>query len=296
MSVNVIQYKYKLAWSYTVHFENYLEDFTMKLRNVIAAATAAVVGAAAMTATAGAYEAFLMYTDTNWGWGNWDAASFPAGNVDVTADGTYTVYVDSSMEAAQVEDEETGELVGSTATGAQVFCVDIDGVAADFGAGKGADGYEDLENTGAAKMAFAEAAGIEISNVVVTTTNSDGTTTDVPVDQSNIIFGDIEGNGKIRIEIYNAYGDTVNAPAVNVEDINFDEKLAVTFTISGIGGEAEASDEEAADDTAAEDTAAETTTTSADKGSPDTGVEGVAAVAGVAALAAGALIVSKKRK
>lgn len=52
----------------------------------------------------------------------------------------------------------------------------------------------------------------------------------------------------------------------------------------------------AADDTAADATDAPATTTGAEKGSPDTGVEGVAAVAGVAIVAAGAVVLSKKRK
>lgn len=255
----------------------------MKIRKMMAAAVAAVVGALAVSATAGAYEAFLMYTDVNWGWGCWNASEFPAGTVDVTTDGTYTVYIDNTISTATYEDEETGEDVASVATGATVFCVDIDGLAADYNAGKDAEGYEDCQ-TGADKMAFAKAAGIEVSDVKITTTSTDGTTTEVTVNQDNIIFGDIEGNGKIRIEIINAYGDTANAPAVNVDEINFDESISVTFTISGLGGS------DAADDTA-DDTA-----TTPDKGSPDTGVEGIAAVAGVAALAAGALIVSKKRK
>ena len=64
-------------------------------------------------------------------------------------------------------------------------------------------------------------------------------------------------------------------------------------------------DAPAADDTAADDTTAatadaeapaDTTTTAPSKGSPDTGVEGVAAVAGVAVVAAGAVVLSKKRK
>ena len=258
----------------------------MKLRKILAAASAAIIGAAAMTATAGAYEAFLMFTDMNWGWGCWSAAEFPAGTVDVAADGTYTVYIDSTLPASQVEDEETGEMVGATAMGAQVFCVDIDGLAAATNAGKDAEGYENCQ-TGADKMAFAKAAGIEVSDVSITTYNNDGTSTEVAVNQDNVIFGDIEGNGKIRIEIYNAYGDTVNAPAVDVNDINFNEKIAVTFTIAGVGG--------AAPEAPAEPEAP-ATTPDASKGSPDTGVEGVAAVAGVAALAAGALVVSKKRK
>lgn len=58
----------------------------------------------------------------------------------------------------------------------------------------------------------------------------------------------------------------------------------------------------AADDTAApaddatDATGADSTTASDSKGSPDTGVEGVAAVAGVAIVAAGAVVLSKKRK
>ena len=61
----------------------------------------------------------------------------------------------------------------------------------------------------------------------------------------------------------------------------------------------------AADNTAADDTAAPATadaeapaatTTTTEKGSPDTGVEGIAAVAGVAVVAAGAVLLSKKRK
>lgn len=66
-------------------------------------------------------------------------------------------------------------------------------------------------------------------------------------------------------------------------------------------------DAPAADDTAADDTAADAATADAEapadntatapsKGSPDTGVEGVAAVAGVAVVAAGAVVLSKKRK
>ena len=45
---------------------------------------------------------------------------------------------------------------------------------------------------------------------------------------------------------------------------------------------------------AAEDTAP--VETGADKGSPDTGVEGVAALAGIAVVAGGALVISRKRK
>lgn len=254
----------------------------MKLRKVIAGLAAATIATSAMAVIASAHEAFLMYTDANWGWGCWSASEFAAGTTDVTADGTYTVFIDSTLTTAQVEDEETGEMIGAAATGAQVFCVDIDGLAAATGAGKDAAGYEDC-TTGAEKMAFAKAAGIEVSDVIITTTSADGTTTDVAVDQSKILFGDIEGNGKIRIEIFNSFGDTVNDAPIDTTALAFDESLAVTFTISGIGGDA------------AVDTDAPATD-AGDKTSPDTGVEGVAAVAGLAVVAAGAVVLSKKRK
>ncbi len=67
------------------------------------------------------------------------------------------------------------------------------------------------------------------------------------------------------------------------------ESLAVEFTIEGLGG-ADAGDASA---DAVVDTNAATST---DKASPDTGVEGVAAVAGLAVVAGGALLLSKKRK
>ncbi len=259
----------------------------MKLRKILAAVAASAIATSAMAVAASAHEAFLMFTDSAWGWGCWNASDFVDGTTDVTTDGTYTVYLDSTLPAAQVEDEETGELVGAAAVGATVFCVDIDGLATAMNAGKGADGYEDCQ-TGADKMAFAKAAGVEISDVTITTTSADGTTTDVAVDQDKIIYGDIEGNGKIRIEIYNAYGDTVNDAPIDTTAIAFDESIAVTFTVAGIGG-----DDAAASDTVVDTDAAATGT---DKASPDTGVEGVAAVAGLAVVAAGAVVLSKKRK
>ena len=142
-------------------------------------------------------------------------------------------------------------------------------------------------------MALAQATGLKISDVVITATNTDGTSTDIAVDESKLYYGDIEGNGKIRLEIYNAYGETSKDAPIDAAGFSFDDSLSVTFTVSGTGLGA------AADDTATDATtgeAADDTATTPDKGSPDTGVEGIAAVAGVAVLAAGAVLVSKKRK
>lgn len=274
----------------------------MKITKILGAASAAVVSAAVLAASASAYEAFLMYADGTWAAKSMAADSEYATNCDVTGDGTYTV----KISGIEWEDEDTAEMVPATASGVTVFCVDIDGLANALGCGKDAEGYDALE-TEADKMAFAQATGLTISDVVVTCTSTDGSTVDVPVDSSKIYYGDIEGNGKIRIEIYNEYGDTKNDAPIDTSLVAFDDSLTVTFTVSGTGmGDAAAEDAtDAADatgtadatDAAADDTA-DTTSAAAgeDKGSPDTGVEGVAAVAGVAVLAAGAVLVSKKRK
>ena len=217
-----------------------------------------------------------------------DATSANATTADVTGDGTYTV----AVSGFEWEDEETAEMVPATANGATVFCVDIDGLANALGCGKDAEGYEGLQ-TAAEKMALAQATRLTISDVVITAINSDGTSTDIAVDESKLYYGDIEGNGKIRLEIYNAYGDTSKDAPIDPAGFSFDDALSVTFTVSGTGmGDAAADDNAATVDAEAPaDNAAATDS----KGSPDTGVEGIAVVAGVAALAAGAVIVSKKR-
>lgn len=264
----------------------------MKITKILGAASAAVVSAAVMAASAGAYEAFLMYASSDWSVQCMDATSANATTADVTGDGTYTV----SISGFEWEDEETAEMVPATANGATVFCVDIDGLANALGCGKDAEGYEGLE-TSAEKMALAQATGLTISDVVITATNSDGTTTDIAVDESKLYYGDIEGNGKIRLEIYNAYGETSKDAPIDAAGFSFDDALSVTFTISGTGmGDAAASDDNAADAATVDAAApADNAAASDGKGSPDTGVEGIAVVAGVAALAAGAVIVSKKR-
>ena len=221
----------------------------MKLKKLFAGVMASAVAATALAAAASANEAFLMYTDDEWAWGVWDAASCP-GTADVNGDGTYTVFVDSSIDAAKKEDPDTGDLVPATANGAMVFCVDIEGLSEDLGVGKGADGYEDLK-TEAEKMAFVKDKGIEITALSIKTYSADGTETDIPVDLAKLYYGDIEGNGKLRIEIQNEYGDTAKDPAIDKSLISFDDKIAVTFTIAGIDGAGAA---EEADDATVEET------------------------------------------
>lgn len=78
------------------------------------------------------------------------------------------------------------------------------------------------------------------------------------------------------------------------------ESMAITFTVSGLGSAAEEAAVETAavveETTTAPATGNTSTAASSDKGSADTGVEGVAVVVGLALLAAGAVVISRKRK
>ena len=265
----------------------------MNIKKIAAGFLAASVGTVALAASASAYTAEIKFADGSWSINSMgDQDLLEESNVvtaDVTADGTYTVSYGEVL--FQDGDEDYGVAEGIT-----VFCVDIDGLAEAKGAGKGAEGYDDLE-TAADKMAFAKAAGLNVSDVKVTLTDPDGQTTDVAVDQSKIIFGDIEANGKLRIEIYNEYGDSKNDPPVNKDDVTNAVTIAVTFTVSGVSDNAAPADNNASDDKNSDNNAAgDVSQPTDDKNSPDTGVEGVAVVAGLAVIAAGAVVVAKKRK
>jgi hypothetical protein len=118
-----------------------------------------------------------------------------------------------------------------------------------------------------------------------------------PVDDSNCFYSELleseDGYAQISFEDWSQGMAEFTMVSLNVLDKNGNSMIA----FDGDGNVIEATASSAAtDDTASSDTTATTTTTSADKGSPDTGVEGIAAVAGVAVVAAGAVVLSKKRK
>lgn len=274
----------------------------MKLRKIMAGIIATSVAGTMAVAASAQYDASVMYADADWYPSIMDATGhtegtdgtvteWTAGTAEVTKDGTYTVSI-ADIKASAV-DEETGEetMAAVQGEGAVVFNVDIADLGTALGIGKDCEGYDDLK-TGAEKMEFAKSKGINVTDVKISQTN-DGETTEIAVDSSKILFGDIEGNGKLRIELYNEYGDTKADAPLKVSDLFFNEKLEVTFTISGI--DAILGGNTTPDETEAPATDAPTTGDSS-KPNSNTGVEGVAAVAGVAVVAAGAVIVAKKRK
>ena len=58
---------------------------------------------------------------------------------------------------------------------------------------------------------------------------------EVSVTQSRIVVGDLEGNGRLRIELYNAWGPSVDSPAINPAHIIPEDELRIEFTLTGTG-------------------------------------------------------------
>ena len=194
-----------------------------KLLSTVMAAALALGGLALTPITAKAaedYTAFLMFTDNDWAFGNWDSALESATTKVSSEGGSFSV----TLNAAEVGGD------GSTgANGAQVFCVDIEGAQA----GLSADG-----------KTFA------VTDLSITT---DGSAVDV--DASKIKTGDIEDNGNFRIEIYNAFGAGTadDSPIGDAAAFTFADTLTVDFTLEVVDAPEE--DEASAVEVSTEQTA-----------------------------------------
>lgn len=51
---------------------------------------------------------------------------------------------------------------------------------------------------------------------------------------SKLVYGDIEENGNLRLELYNEWGASKSDPCVDPSTFSFSKSLAVTFTLSGV--------------------------------------------------------------
>ena len=120
-----------------------------------------------------------------------------------------------------------------------------------------------------------------------------------PVDDTNCVVDDYS-LVQIAVQEWSAGMSEITILGMNIKDasgnllMSWDANGNVTYNAAE-AAEAPADVETPADTTDTE-APADTTAPAADKGSPDTGVEGVAAVAGLAVVAAGAVVLSKKRK
>lgn len=163
--------------------------------------------------------------------------------------------------------------------------------------------------------------GAENATVTVSSIKADDR--DVAFDASKVFVGDNDSEaGTIKITLMNEWDENVKGnAAVDFNAVNGEEgfsKLSVTFAISEIPGasteapsteapstEAPATEAPSTEAPATEapsteapatSAAGDTNTTTPDKGNADTGVEGVAVVAGLAVVATLGVVIAKKRK
>ena len=281
----------------------------MNMKKLMAGAVASVMAVTSFATFASAEKVaedqfIIIFADSDWKaqiWGRGDDETIDS-SYETTAkengNGTYTVSVDLSKgyTADGWEDEGTGDLLElTTANGIAVLGVQIYGEK------------------------YAATLGVDIKSV-----KFDGT----EVALNGASYTNDEDGGR-RTNIYNEWAgfdsskedhiskDPDNATATLIDNSAIGEwtKLEITFDVYGLE-EAAASTDEGTDnntdsntDTSTDNTTdstdsatnnastnGDTTTTTADKTNADTGVEGVAVVAGLAIVAAGAVVVAKKRK
>lgn len=155
------------------------------------------------------FNAFMMFSDTSGAWETYEAGV--SGDTEVIGDGKYTVYL-------------TAEDVGATgqAEEGQVFLVDIEGLG------------EAMVHLGTLTE-DPETEALTVTDATATVKIwVDGT--ELSVKNDNILMGDIEGNGRFRLELYNAWGTgTVENPVVMPSFLNPASEIKVEFELLGTG-------------------------------------------------------------
>lgn len=244
----------------------------MKIRNIISAVAACAVAATAFVMPASA------------------ADSYTAGITFQSA--SYMYRDDLSQDIILVWDNDLGEgvevegssHVDATITGDGTYTVELNGIE---------DGgwnmlKVDTEIDAAANPdAVLTITGIELNGSAV---DFDAEAT--AMDNTSGVKGTdgVEIKPAVRAQIINVYD---NLAAVANDTYT---SVKVTFEVTGLAGSAPAAADNTNTDAADPAPAAPAATPSDNKGSPDTGVEGVAVVAGAAIAAAGVVLLSKKRK
>ncbi len=253
----------------------------MKIAKILSTVAAAAVATTALATSAGALLTVVETTGTtSSGTGMWLVQVYNQGNeaegkapTDYGIDYTQTAYIDVTVQVAEADqDWFEGSFGGSIITS----CDEHNWPSNEFW-------------------------GVSDPDLAIETLAADK-----PVQFEKV--GDYTYKGRCVITDANAFmpgstyvqtglqewGDSMNSyTVVSLELLDASENVLISFDGAGnatVGaGAGTATAPSVGTDT-------EATTPSTDKTSPDTGVEGVAAVAGVAVVAAGAVVLSKKRK
>lgn len=241
----------------------------MKIRNIVSAIAACAVAAAALVIPSSAEDSYVAGI-------TWQSSSYMFRN---TIAQSRLLYWDNDL--GEAVDLEGATYTDATITGDGTYTVELNGVKDGGWNMLKLETNIDLDATPDIKLEITDVvlngASVDFDKDVAVMSEDAATSSD---DYSDWSFS-IANTG--RVQLINVYDNLAAIPNDSYESIK------ITFTVSGMSAPA-ASD---ATDTGASDAG---TTTGTDKGSPDTGVEGIAVVAGLAVIAAGAVAISRKRK
>lgn len=238
----------------------------MRIRNIVSAIAACAVAAAALVVPTSAEDSYVA------------GITFQSSSYmfrDDIAQSQLLVWDDEIDEAVDIEG---ASYTDATITGDGTYTVELNGIKDGGWNMLKLETNIDLDATPDIKL---ELVDVELNGASVDYDKEVAVMSDGAATKSGG-YSDWEFNiaNTGRIQLINTYDNLAAIPNDTYESVK------VTFTVSGMSA-ADASDATDVDSNAA---------TGADKGSPDTGVEGIAAVAGLAVVAAGALAISRKRK
>lgn len=241
----------------------------MKIRNIISAVAACAVAATAFVLPASAEESYKAGI-------TFQTSSFMYR--DDLSQNTILVWDNDLGEGVEVEGSS---FVDTTITGDGTYTVEMSGVED--------GGWNMLKvdteiDAGVNPDAVLTITGVELNGSAV-----DFDATACAMDNTSAVKGSdgVDVNPAVRAQLINVYDNLAAVPNETYTSVK------VTFEVTGLGGGAPAADNT---DTNTDTSAPAAPAATDSKGSPDTGVEGVAVVAGAAIAAAGVVLLSKKRK
>lgn len=259
----------------------------MNFKKTAATIAVSAFAAAAIAVSASAETAGLIFQTNAWTFRNtiyqdqavwWDpdfgdAMDFDtwnANDVEITADGTYTVSFEKNIMTDCKDGPEQFWNFLKLQTNIS------------------SDDYPDVQIT-------IDSLKVDGKEIAAAKNAVQGTDKVAPDDYSSVAGATVAS--AYLVGFYNTW----NPDETVISSEDFGGKVECTFTITGFKSAeaapaAQETQTEAQAPAASENTGNTNTGASADKNNADTGVEGVAAVAGIAIIAAGAIVIAKKRK
>lgn len=239
----------------------------MTLKKILASAVAAVMAVSSMavfTSAAETYKAGVIFQTQDWNYRNDLDQDLIGVGGSLDEDEEYEGYEFNDVEITE-DGTYTVSLTGLPETSALFNFVKL---ATSFPCTSDDDGNAVCDVT------------VEIKEVKI-----DGKA--VSLDTSKILLENEKQH--LTVSLMNEWNDVQKGNAA-FENCVYSSDIEITFAVSGVGGGA------ANPDTGNASGDVDAPTDSDNKGNADTGVEGVAVVAGLAIIAAGAVVVAKKRK